>query len=134
MESYNRKEQPKATERLTGRDRAVQRRRDRVIGHIILGAVALAVFLAMLLVIGSLATFVVAVIALFVGLRSFTFALAIALDDAWGWTRDGGMSVPLRWSDHIVLAGMEWFHRRSDAAIVETAAGAIQVLPPEPRR
>ena len=134
MESYTSERQPNVMERLTGRDRALQRRRDRVIGHTILGAVAFAVFLAMLLVIGSLATFVVAVIALFVGLRSSTFALAIALDDAWGWTRDGGMSVPLRWSDHMVLAGMEWFHRRSEAVVAEATTGAIHVLPPEPHR
>jgi hypothetical protein len=121
-------------ERLVGRDVALQRRRDRVIGHTILGAVALAVFLAMLLIIGSLATFVVAVIALFVGLRSFTFALAIALDDAWGWTRDSGMSVPLRWSDHVVLAGMRWYRRRSEAISAETTSGAIHMLPPEPPR
>ena len=132
METYQRDAEENGMKRLAGRDVALQRRRDRVIGHTILGAIAFAVFLAMLLIIGSLGTFVVAVVALFVGLRSFTFALSIALDDAWGWTRDGGMSVPLRWSDHIVLAGMRWLHRRSEAVIVEPTAGAIHVLPPEP--
>jgi hypothetical protein len=134
MERYDRDQQPSATERLARRDVALQRRRDRVLGHTILGAIAFTVFLAMLPIIGSLGTFVVAVVALFVGLRSFTFALAIALDDAWGWTRGSGMSVPLRWSDHVVLAGMRWLHRRSEAVVVEPADGAIHMLPPEPPR
>jgi hypothetical protein len=134
METYHREAESIGTERLVGRSVARQHRRDRVIGHTFLGAIAFTVFLAMLLIIGSLGTFVVAVVALFVGLRSFTFALSIALDDAWGWTRDGGMSVPLRWSDHVVLAGMRWFRRRSEAAIVEPTVGAIHVLPPAPPR
>ena len=107
------------------------RRRDRVVGHTIVGAVAIIVFLAMLLIIGSLVTFVVAMAALFVGLRSLTFAMSIGLDDAWGWTRDGGMSSPLRWSDYIVLGGMRWLRRRSRAAADVQAAGAIRMLPPE---
>jgi hypothetical protein len=111
-----------------------ERRRDRVIGHTIVGAVAFVVFVAMLPIIGSLVTFVVATIALFVGLRSLTFAMSIGLDDAWGWTRDGGMSVPIRWSDHVVLSGMAWLRRRSTATIDNPPAGAIQVLPPEPPR
>ena len=105
-----------------------------MIGHTILGALALAVFVAILPVIGTLATFVVAVVALFVGLRSLTFAVSVWLDDAWGWTRDGGISVPLRWSDHVVLAGMGWIHRRSHAMVEETPSGAVRVLPPKPTR
>lgn len=120
------------SERVARREEAERRRRDRVIGHTIVGAVALVVFVAMLPIIGSLVTFVVATIAFFVGLRSLTFAMSIGLDDAWGWTRDGGMSVPLRWSDHVVLAGMAWLRRRSNATIDSPPAGAIQVLPPEP--
>jgi hypothetical protein len=121
------------TERMAHREQA-ERRRDRVIGHTIVGAVAFVVFVAMLPIIGSLVTFVVATIALFVGLRSLTFAMSIGLDDAWGWTRDGGMSVPIRWSDHVVLSGMAWLRRRSSATIDNPPAGAIQVLPPEPPR
>ena len=74
----------------------------------------------------------VAMAALFVGLRSLTFAMSIGLDDAWGWTRDGGMSSPLRWSDHIVLGGMRWLRRRSRAAVDVQPDGAIRMLPPEP--
>ena len=120
------------SERRARRDEDELRRRDRVLGHTILGSVAIVIFLAMLPIIGSLLTFAIAVVALFVGLRSLTFAMSIGLDDAWGWTRDGGMSVPLRWSDHVVLAGMAWLRRRSEATIDESTTGAIQVLPPEP--
>lgn len=122
------------SERRARRDEDELRRRDRVLGHTILGSVAIVVFLAMLPIIGSLLTFAIAVVALFVGLRSLTFAMSIGLDDAWGWTRDGGMSVPLRWSDHVVLAGIAWLRRRSEATLDESTAGAIQVLPPEPPR
>ena len=122
------------SERRARRDEDELRRRERVLGHTILGSVAIVVFLAMLPIIGSLLTFTIAVVALFVGLRSLTFAMSIGMDDAWGWTRDGGMSVPLRWSDHVVLAGMAWLRRRSEATIDGSTAGAIQVLPPEPPR
>ena len=88
----------------------------------------------MLPIIGSVSTFVVATVAFFVALRSLTFATSIGLDDAWGWTRDGGTSVPIRWSDHVVLVAMAWLRRRSNAAIDNPPAGAIQVLPPEPPR
>ena len=125
---------PSRSERLRWREEAERRRRDRVIGHTILGAAALSVFLAMLLVIGSLGIFVIAVVALFVGLRSLTFAMSIGLDDAWGWTRDGGMSVPLRWSDHVVLGGLRWLRRRSSAAVDVPASSPVRVLPPEPLR
>jgi len=123
-----------ASEQRAHREEGQRRRRDRAIGHTIVGAVAFIVFVAMLPIIGSLVTFVVATIAFFMGLRSFTFAMSIGLDDAWGWTRDGGMSVPIRWSDHVVLAGMAWLRRRSNATIDNPPVGAIQVLPPEPPR
>jgi hypothetical protein len=116
------------------RKEAEQLRRDRVIGHTVVGTVSLVVFVAMLPIIGSLATFTIATIAFFVGLRSLTFAMSIGLDDAWGWTRDGGMSAPIRWSDHVVLAGMAWLRRRSNATIDTPPVGAIQVLPPDPQR
>lgn len=121
-------------EHLARRDEEELRRRDRVIGHTILGTVASVVFVAVLPFIGSLATFVVAVVALFVGLRSLTFAASIGLDDAWGWAQDGGMSAPLRWSDHAVLAAVGWLRRRSKATVDAPTAGAIQMLPPEPPR
>ena len=122
------------SERIAHREEAERLRRDRVIGHTILGGMAFVVFLAMLPIIGGLITFVVATIAFFVGLRSLTFAMGIGLDDAWGWTRDGGVSVPIRWSDHVVLAGMAWLRRRSNAIIDTPPAGAVQVLPPESPR
>jgi hypothetical protein len=105
-----------------------------VIGHTIVGTVSLVVCVAMLPIIGSLATFAIATIAFFVGLRSLTFAVSIGLDDAWGWTRDGGVSAPITWSDHIVLAGMAWLRRRSNATIDRPPVGAIRVLPPDPQR
>ena len=122
------------SERQARREEHELRRRDRVVGHTMLGAAAFVVFVAMLPILGSLVTFAVAVVALFVGLRSLTFAVSIRLDDAWGWTRDGGMSAALGWSDHVVLAGMAWLRRRSEATIDSPPGGAIQVLPPEPPR
>jgi hypothetical protein len=103
-----------------------------VIGHTIVGAAALVGFAAMLPIVDSFATFAVSMIALFVGLRSLTFAVSIRLDDAWGWTRSNGMPVPYRWSDHAVLAGMAWLRRRSAATVDSPHSGAVQVLPPRP--
>lgn len=122
------------SDRAMRRKEAEQRRRDRVLGHAIVGSVALVVFVAVLPIIGSLTTFAIATVAFFVGLRSLTFAMSIGLDDAWGWTRDGGMSAPIRWSDHVVLAGMAWLRRRSNATIDRPPVGAIHVLPPDPQR
>lgn len=120
--------------RAVQRREAEQRRRDRVLGHTIVGSMALGVFVAMLPISGSLPTFAIATVAFFVGLRSLTFAMSIGLDDAWGWTRDGGMPEPIKWSDHAVLAGMAWLRRRSNATIDRPPVGAIQVLPPDPQR
>lgn len=106
--------------------------RDRAIGHVIVGFVALAVFAALLPIIGSLITFAVAMVAFLVGLRSLTFAISIGLDDAWGWDRDGEVTAPPTLSDRVVLAGMEWIRRRSRAAVDIPPAGAVRVLSPEP--
>jgi hypothetical protein len=105
--------------------------RDRVIGHAVVGGAAFVVFVALLPIIGSLNTFVVAIGALCVGLRSFTAAISIGLGDAWGWTRDGGVTAPPTWSDRLVVAGVDWIRRRSKAAVTIPPAGAVRVLPPD---
>ncbi len=108
-------------------------RRDRVIGHAVVGASGFAVFLALLPVMRSLGMFAIAMAAFYVGLRSFTFAISIGLGDPWGWTRDGGATTPLTWSDRAVMVGVAWIRRRSRASIDVPPADAIRVLPPEPR-
>lgn len=112
--------------------RAEQQRdvRDRVIGHVAIGSGAVAVFVALLPVIGSLAGFAFAIVALYVGLRSFTFAISIRLGDPWGWTRDAGLSAPLAWSDHVALVGVRWLRRRAAATNGIPTNGAVRVLPP----
>lgn len=103
---------------------------DRAIGHAAIGSGAIAVFVALLTVIGSLAGFAFAIVALYVGLRSFTFAISIRLGDPWGWTRDAGLSTPLAWSDHVALAGVRWLRRRAAGARGIPANGAVRVQPP----
>jgi hypothetical protein len=105
--------------------------RDRVIGHAVVSGAAFVVFVALLPIIGSLNTFVVAVVALYVGLRSFTAAISIRLGDAWGWTRDGGTTAPPTLSDRLVVAGVNWIRRRSMSAVTIPHAGAVRVLPPD---
>lgn len=105
--------------------------RERAIGHAIVGIAAFAVFAALLPIVGGLVTFMLAVAAFYVGLRSLTFAISIKLDDPWGWNRDGGMSAPFTWSDRAVLAGIAWFHRRS-ATVSEPVPAAVHILPFEP--
>jgi hypothetical protein len=114
------------------REQRERLRRDRVIGHAVVGVAAFAVFVGFLPIVGSLGTFVVALAAFYVGLMSFTFAVSIGLGDPWGWTRDGGLSAPLTWSDRVVLAGVAWFRRRSAASVDTPPAGAVRVLAPEP--
>ena len=114
------------------REQRERLRRDRVIGHAVVGIAALAVFVGLLPIVGSLGTFVVAMAAFYLGLRSFTFAVSIGLGDPWGWNRDGGLSAPLRWSDRVVLAGVVWFRRRSASSVDTPPVGAVRVLAPEP--
>jgi hypothetical protein len=104
--------------------------RDRVIGHTVVGCVATAVFVVVLPLVESLGTFAVVMIALFVALKSFTSAVSVRLGDAWGWNRGTGAPPPLTWPDRAVLAGAEWFRRRSRAAATPPPPGAIRVLPP----
>lgn len=104
---------------------------DRVIGHATVGILAFLLFAALLPSIGSLFTFALAVLAFFVGLRSFTFAVSIGLGDAWGWGRDGGSTAPPRISDRAVLAVAAWFRRGSAASVHPPTDPAVRVLPPE---
>jgi hypothetical protein len=75
-----------------GREERERLRRDRVIGHTVLGVAALTVFVATLPIIGGLVMFTLGAAAFYVALRSFTFAISIKLGDPWGWNRDGGLS------------------------------------------
>ena len=104
--------------------------RDRVIGHTVVGCVATAVFVAVLPLVDSLGTFAVVMIALFVGLKSFTSAVSVRLGEAWGWNRGNGAPPPLTWPDRALLAAAEWFRQRSRAAASTPPPGAIRVLPP----
>lgn len=104
--------------------------RDRVIGHTVVGCVATALFVVVLPLVESLGTFAVVMTALFVALKSFTSAVSVRLGEAWGWNRDTGAPPPLTWSDRAVLAGAEWFRRRSKAVATTPPPGAIRVLPP----
>ena len=72
-----------------GRAEREQLLQDRMIGHSIVGAAAFVVFATLLPLMESLNAFAVAMVAFYVGLRSFTDAISIRLGDAWGWTRDG---------------------------------------------
>ena len=119
----------KETSRREERERI---RRDRVIGHGVVGVAAFAVFVGLLPIVGSLGTFVVAIAAFYVGLRSFTFAVSIGLGDPWGWNRDGGLSTPHRWSEGVVLAGVAWFRRTSAASIDTPPVDAVWVVPGPP--
>ncbi|MCL1600219.1 MAG: hypothetical protein M3112_01625 [Actinomycetia bacterium] len=105
---------------------------DRMIGHSIVGVAAFVVFATLLPLMGSLITFAIAMVAFYVGLRSFTAAIIIRLGDVWGWTRDRGATVPFGLSDRAVLAGIEWLRRRSIAAVDDLPDDSIRVLPPEP--
>ena len=114
------------------RDETERLRRDRVIGHTVLGVAALALFIATLPIIGGMAMFALGVAAFYVGLRAFTFAISITLGDPWGFNRDGGLSAPLTWSDRLVVAGMAWLRRRSEVLEETPPAAAVRILPVDP--
>jgi hypothetical protein len=83
-------------------------------------------------VIESVVAFVAAVLVLYMGLRSLTFAISIKLGDAWGWTRDDGVAVLPGLSDRVVRAGISWLRRRREAAADTPHSGAVRMLPVEP--
>ena len=74
-----------STKETSRREQRGRLRRDRVVGHAVVGVAAFAVFVGLLPIIGSLGTFVVALAAFYGGLRSLTFAVSIGLGDPWGW-------------------------------------------------
>jgi len=104
--------------------------RERVIGHTVAGALASIVFVAVVPLSGGVFGFSIAVIALYVALRSFAFAVSVRLGDVWGWTRDDGAAVRPTFSDRVVLAAMGWLRRRSAATVDAEPSGAVRVLPP----
>jgi len=119
----------KAAAHRTERERVL---RDTVTGHLGVSVISLVILVTMLTLWGSLVTFAIALAALYVGLRSLTFAISIRLGDAWGWTRDGGLTASPTLSDRVVVAGLVWLRRRSASAVDVPSESAIRVLPPEP--
>ncbi len=111
------------------RERLIQR---RVIGHGIVAVVASLVFVALAPAIDSIGEFVLALVALYVALRSFAFAISVRLGDAWGWTRDKGRGEHITWSDRAVAASMARLRRRAMKGIDVDGAGPVRPLPPEP--
>ena len=114
------------------RDERERIRRARVTGHFV---VAVAASLTFALSSAALAQtpvgFVVAVILVYVALRSFADAAGVWLGDAWGWTRDRGGPEHLPWSGRWVLAMVEGLHRRSLASTRAEPTSPIVTLPPE---
>lgn len=106
-------------------------RQARVIGHAVVGVVALVASVVLLPLMASIPGFVAAMGAVFVAIRSLTFAVSIKLGDPWEWTRDHGEPERITWSDRAVLAMMEGFRRRTSAASSVNPSSAIQALPPE---
>jgi hypothetical protein len=119
----------KAAARRADRER---HERDLAIGHVVLGTAASLVFAALITVNGSVAVFAVAMVALYVALRSFASLVIIKLGDAWWWARDDGTPVRPTVSDRLVTAGMHWLRSRSSAASEAEPFAAVHVLPPEP--
>lgn len=126
--------------RTFGGAKAAARRADReghereiAVGHAVVGVGASLVFAALMTVDGSLVAFAAALIALYVGLRSFTSLVIVKLGDAWWWARDDGAPVRPTVADRLVTAGMHWLGSRSKAAAAIEPSAAVHVLPPEPR-
>lgn len=105
-------------------------KRVRVLVHGLVGVAAAAVFAAGAASLNGLLTFVVTMTALYLALRSFVTAIAVWLSDAWGWTRDGGIS----WRPGRLEAFLlDLADKRQMELIQSPSAGAsspVRVLPP----
>lgn len=112
----------------------VRAKRARVLGHLAVGAVAAAACAVLVDAMSSIATFVLAVIALFIALRSFAAAVAILLADAWGWSRDDGSVRGPGLLERLSVRVADRHARQ----VAEDAAGdpdaGVRVLPPSPGR
>ena len=78
--------------------------------------------------------FVLAIGALYLALRSFSYAVSVILGDVWGWTRDRGEPARFTWSDRAVLFVMEHLRLRTINAIDVDPDEGVRVLPPDPTR
>lgn len=114
--------------------RAERERRERrlLVGHAIVGVAASLIFAGLITIPGSVVTFVAALIALYIAVRSFTSMVVVTTGDAWWWARDDGAPVLPTVADRLVSAGMHWVGNRSRAVVDTEPPAAVHVLPPEP--
>jgi len=108
---------------------AARRRRARVSGNVAAGVVACAAFAAVSGSVSSIGSFVIAMLAIFVALRSFAAAVGVLLADAWGWSRDPGDPHRLGILEQLALRVADW----RSALIVRRGIDppqAVWVLPP----
>lgn len=101
----------------------------RVVGHVVVGVLASGVFAALVPIVTSVPRFVIAVVAVYVAVRSFTFAISIKLGDSWGWTRDGGLATPSMFTDRAILIGARFIPERPAEILAPEPSGAVNVLP-----
>lgn len=102
-------------------------RRLRITGHLAFGSVAAIVFVAVSSSMDSLGDFVVAMLAMFLGLRAFVSAVSVRLADAWGWQRDDG-APRVTCRDRLVIWVLDAVRRHP--ATQGTESTAVRVLPP----
>jgi hypothetical protein len=120
-----RREAASVAEQLEG----VRTRRLRIAGHVGVGIVASFVFVAAASMMDSLGDFVVAMVAMFVGLRAFVNAISVRLGDAWDWHRSNGVRREA-WADRFVARALDAVQRSQARGGSEGSSSAVRVLPP----
>lgn len=103
-------------------------RHDLHVGHLVIGLGAGLVFAVMAPFVGSVATFVAALVLLWLSLRSLSNAVGVLLGDAWGWPRDRGEVARVTWSDHAAI----WLARQLGTRAVagDQPEAMVRVLQP----
>lgn len=112
-------------------ERLIQR---RVIGHGVVATITSLALAALAPAVDTIGEFVLFLVALYVALRSFAFAVSVKMGDAWGWTHDEGQGERITWSDRAVGAAMERLRRRAMRGLDIDGDNAVRPLPPEPPR
>lgn len=108
------------------RDERERLRALRIKGYVVVGAASSLVFLTAAAAMDGITPFLVMLVAGYVTLRAGAAALAVRLDDVWGWNRDDGRPRPTPRFDRVVEAlatfvqrDPEWPAPRPTGAVTE---------------
>lgn len=112
---------------------AERHRRALVRGYVAIGSIAAMAFVVTGSLVQGIPLFVVAVLSAFTALRSFVNAIALAMGDAWSWSRDGGVARRSSRADRVLEAWIAALEGPPQWDHAGTANASVVVVAPDAR-